>query len=269
MGGGQPDMQGEGARLGSKADENEDAGGPQDAPVLQGGSRRPHGVKVQGAQLVVEQKQSRQGGQTADHRHSQVGVSRLEGVGLLGLNDRHKGGKGHDLKENKGGKQVGGQEHAHGGPQGHEPEEIVPVLPGYVGHVLPAENGGRQPACGSEGGHEGMEIPGDKADTKAAEAVDAPLHHWAGPQGDHHHDLQHCHHQDKGVPGLWIAQAHPKSKGPRCHRQEHQHHQQIRHTLSLLSFQSSNMVTPPAGSGPSPPAYLRKAPAPLTPPPTR
>ena len=56
MGRGQPDMQRKRARFGSKPDEDEDAGGPQDAPVLQSSGGRPHGLELQGTQLEIEEK---------------------------------------------------------------------------------------------------------------------------------------------------------------------------------------------------------------------
>ena len=114
--GGQPDVQRKGPRLGPEAHQHQQGTRPQQRPVLHRRCGRPHLVQVQGAQLSVEEKQPCQRRQTADHRHRQIGLPRLQGLILLGLNHQDEGGEGHDLKKHKSGEQVRRQEHPHSGP---------------------------------------------------------------------------------------------------------------------------------------------------------
>ena len=67
VGSGQPDVQGESPRLGPKAHQHQNCPNPQKALILHGSGGLPHPVQLQGAQLVVEQKQSGQGRQAANY----------------------------------------------------------------------------------------------------------------------------------------------------------------------------------------------------------
>ena len=89
-----------------------------------------------GAQLLLQKEQSHQRHQSADHRHRQIGHGRPGSFGGLLLDDPGKGGKGHDLKEDKGGIQIRCQEHPQSRPQGKEIEEVVPAQVVMVPEIL-------------------------------------------------------------------------------------------------------------------------------------
>ena len=136
MGLGQPDMDREHAGLGPEAEEDTAAGCIQHRSKPLGPGRGIEGVDGQGAEAAPQQKQSHQRHKAADHRHGQIGLGGPDGPGGLLLDDPGEGGEGHDLKEDEGREQVRRQEHAHGGPQGQQLEEIIPVAPVMMGKIV-------------------------------------------------------------------------------------------------------------------------------------
>ena len=137
---GKPDMHREQARLGGKAEQDAQRGGPQ-AAALHGG----HGVVQlrdhQRAGGVIQQEQAHQRYQTAQHRNGQVGLTGVHGVGGLLLHHPHIGAEGHQLEEQEGGIQVGGQEHARREAQADQEEEIVPFQVMVSMEILRAQQG--------------------------------------------------------------------------------------------------------------------------------
>ena len=118
MGLGQPDVQGEHARLGTEAEED---AAPRDIQSALVGAGLGQGVQLgqlRGAQLLLQKKQSHECHKTADHCHRQIGHCRSDGLLRLLLDDPGEGGEGHDLKEHEGGVQISRQEYPQGCSQG-------------------------------------------------------------------------------------------------------------------------------------------------------
>ena len=137
---GQPDMHREQASLGGKAEQDAQGGGPQPA-TLHGGHSIMKLRDHQCAGGVIQQEQAHQRHQTAQHRDGQVGLTGVHGVGGLLLHHPHIGAEGHQLEEQEGGVQVGGQEHARREAQADQEEEIVPFQVMVSMEILRAQQG--------------------------------------------------------------------------------------------------------------------------------
>ena len=184
---GQPDVQREHARLGGKAHQRQPHGHGEGAAFALGhGGLQPG--EGQRARFVPEQEQSHQRGQAADHGHRQVGSGSLHGAGGFLLGHPYIAGQGHDFKENQGGIQVVGKEHAQGGAQGHEVEEIVAVAVVVVGEIFPRENARHHPHEGRDAGVQAAEAVCPEVQPQAAEALHraaafTPKGHQAADKG--------------------------------------------------------------------------------------
>ena len=126
MGFGQPDMQREQTCLGGEAEQDANGGGPQTAG-RRGGAGFVQLRDHQRAGDVVQKEQAHQRHQTAQHRNGQVGFAGVHGVGSLLLHHPDIGAEGHQFKEQEGGVQVGGQEHACRKAQANQEEEVIPL----------------------------------------------------------------------------------------------------------------------------------------------
>ena len=166
----QPDIQREHARLGGKAYQRQPYGhGKGAAGALGHGGLQPG--EGQRARFMPEQEQAHQRGQAADHGHRQVGAGSLHGAGGFFLGYPHIAGQGHDFKENEGGIQIIGKEHAQGRAQGHEVEEVVPVAVVVVGEVFPGEDARHHPHEGRYAGVQAAEAVCPEVQPHAAEAL--------------------------------------------------------------------------------------------------
>ena len=166
---GQPDVQREQASLGGKAHQGEPH--RQGDVALIGGHGLPDAGEAQRTQLMPEQEQTHQRGEAADHRHRQISGSGAHGTGGLLLSHPGIAGQGHDLKEDEGGVQIIGEEHAQGGAQGHQVEEIVAVAVVVVGEVFVGEQAAHHPHEGCNAGIQAAEAVHLQVQAKAAEAL--------------------------------------------------------------------------------------------------
>ena len=237
MCGGQPDVQRKGPRLGSESHQHQKAPRPQQRPVLHRRRGRPHLIQAERTQLVIQKKQSGQGGQASDHRHRQIGLPRLQGLILLGLDHQHKGSEGHDLKKYKCGKQVRREKDTHGGAQRHHPEKIEPAALFHMDHVLPAEHRGGHPPRRRKQGHQGVEAPRLELNTQAAE----PLHRRRGvgqlrigPDGQHQQHFHGRGGQNEHIPGLTVPPAQQIGEQAGQHGKKDREQQKTGHPLHLL-----------------------------------
>ena len=85
---------------------------------------------------MIQQEQAHERGQAANNGHCQVGSASAERARRFLLRHPYIAGQGHDLKEDQRGVQIVGKEHAKGGAQGHQVEEIVAVPVTVVGEVF-------------------------------------------------------------------------------------------------------------------------------------
>ena len=186
MGLGQPDVQREHARLGTEAEENAASGHIERSLVGAGRGQSVELCDFRGAQLMLHQKQAHQRHQTADHRHSQIGVGCPNGAGRLLLNDPGEGGEGHDFKEHEGGVEIRRQEHAQGGTQGEQIKEIVSAHVVVMPEIFRGEKSGLCP-------HQA-----DDHDVHPAEPIHRQLQ--SGKQGKGNGDVRskEGNHQGKG-----------------------------------------------------------------------
>ena len=199
MGLGQPDMHREHPRLGPEAKEDTAPGGVEHGQPPRGPCRGIELGDGEGPQAVPQQEQAHEGHETADHRHRQIGPGGANGPRALLLDHPDEGGKGHDLKEHEGGKEVPRQEDSHGGPQGQQLEEVIAVPPVMVGKVIRREQQGHGP---HEGENQGID-PAEAVHLKAEAQGAKPRQGGGSARGggpDRQSQLQKARGDDKAVP---------------------------------------------------------------------
>ena len=159
----QPDMEGEHARL--RAEAKEDAGSRriEHGPLARRLRRGIEGVELQGPQPGVEKEDSHQGDEAADDGNGQIGLGRADRPRRLLLDHPGEGGEGHDLKEDEGRIEIGGQEDAHRCAEGQELEEIVSVAVVVMGEIIGRKEQGHRP-------HEGEHQTVDRAEAVVFQA---------------------------------------------------------------------------------------------------
>ena len=232
-------MHREQARLGGKAEQDAQRGGPQPA-ALHGG----HGVVQlrdhQRAGGVIQQEQAHQRHQTAQHRDGQVGLTGVHGVGGLLLHHPHIGAEGHRLEEQEGGIQVGGQEHARREAQADQEEEIVPLQMVVTVEILGTQQGRDEP---HEAHHDAVQL-------LEPAGPEAQAHHRHGDGGavsgghiHHGQQRQQREHDGQRTQPLSVVMAIRQQSDDqrRQHRQQHngQQHDRCHHSITAFPITSS------------------------------
>ena len=169
----QPDMQRKQPCLRRKAKQNQYADGIELRRVFPALHKRGQLCHVQRACLLIHHKQTHQCHQTANHRYRKVGFCGANRKVLLIMHNQHKRGKGHNFKENKCRKQIGGKENSHRCAQCQEHKEIIPISVPFSRHVFLGKDGCNQPDCARQHGKNHAEAIRRKAQTQAAEAAQA------------------------------------------------------------------------------------------------
>ena len=211
--GGQPDIQGEGARLCRKAHKGQQARSPQIALVFHCSGSLIQAVDFQCAQQMVQHKHTHQGRQTANDRHSQIGFRCTNGIRPFGVDDQYPGGKAHDFKEHEGGEQVRRQEHTHSAGQSQQPESIVTVAEMTVGKIFTEHQSRFKPTDGGDDRHQAAEAVRRKVQPQPQHSVDAQRRFAPEHQQQSRCQFHAQHHRNKVVALLFIVAADFKAHG--------------------------------------------------------
>ena len=219
---------------------------------------------------MIQQEQSHQGGQAADHRKGQVAVSGADGAGGLFLNDQYPAGQTHDLKEHQGGVQIRGEEYTQGAAQGEQQKQVVPVVPGFSGQVLGGEQGGHHPEEPGQAAQHQAQAVQLEAEPQTQHAGQAQRAAHALAQRQAAHKDQRAAQLGQPVSGHTAAAAYRPADDARRKGEQHQKEAQDRKHIAHNSASSFLTQGPrPRGSeqntanrrpGPEP-APARRAPA--------